>query len=59
VSIVFGAYLVLSPGDGAFAVLYVIGFYALFAGALYLALGYRLRGIDKALHETSSTTAAA
>ena len=64
VSIVFGTYLIVSPGDGAFAVLFVIGFYALFAGVTYLALGLRLRQVNKTLHgaspgtATSSTTAA-
>ena len=39
VSIVFGAFLIVAPGDGAFAVLFVIGFYALFAGVMYIAIG--------------------
>ena len=39
VSIVFGAYLIVAPGDGALAVLFVIGFYALFAGVMYIAIG--------------------
>jgi len=64
VSIVFGTYLIVSPGDGAFAVLFVIGFYALFAGVTYLALGLRLRQVNKTLQgvlsatSTTSTTAA-
>jgi uncharacterized membrane protein HdeD (DUF308 family) len=57
VSIVFGAYLIVAPGDGAFAVLFVIGFYALFAGVMYVAIGLRLRGLDKT-QETASTTRA-
>ena len=56
VSILFGAYLIVAPGDGALAVLFVIGFYALFAGVMYVAIGLRLRGIDKAL-ETAATSA--
>ncbi len=47
VGIAFGAYLVVSPGDGALAVLFVIGFYALFAGVMYLAIGMRLRSFAK------------
>jgi uncharacterized membrane protein HdeD (DUF308 family) len=57
VSIVFGAFLIVAPGDGALAVLYVIGFYALFAGVMYVAIGLRLRGLDKTL-ETAATTRA-
>jgi uncharacterized membrane protein HdeD (DUF308 family) len=57
VSIVFGAFLIVAPGDGAFAVLFVIGFYALFAGVMYVAIGLRLRGVNKTL--TASTSAGA
>jgi uncharacterized membrane protein HdeD (DUF308 family) len=57
VSIAFGAFLIVAPGDGAFAVLFVIGFYALFAGVMYVAIGLRLRGLNKTL-ETRSTTRA-
>jgi len=56
VSIVFGAYLIVAPGDGALAVVFVIGFYALFAGVMYLAIGLRLRGVNKALESGSRTT---
>ena len=59
VSIVFGALLIVAPGDGAFAVLFVIGFYALFAGVMYVAIGLRLRGLDKTLETTTTTRAAA
>ena len=58
VSVVFGAYLIVAPGDGAFAVLFVIGFYALFAGVMSVAIGLRLRGLNKTL-ETASTSAGA
>jgi len=57
VSIAFGAYLIVSPGDGALAVLFVIGFYALFAGVTYIAIGLRLRDLNKTLQSASSTTA--
>ena len=56
VSIVFGAFLIVSPGDGAFAVLFVIGFYALFAGVMYLAIGLRLREVNKTLETASRST---
>jgi uncharacterized membrane protein HdeD (DUF308 family) len=58
VSIAFGALLIVAPGDGALAVIYVIGFYALFAGVTYVAIGLRLRGLNKTLG-TASTSAGA
>ena len=59
VSILFGAYLIVAPGDGAFAVLFVIGFYALFAGVMYVAIGLRLRGLNKTLESASTSAGAA
>ena len=59
VSIAFGAYLIVAPGDGAFAVLFVIGFYALFAGVTYIAMGLRLRDVNKTLESASTTAGAA
>ena len=58
VSIAFGAFLIAAPGQGALAVLFVIGYYALFAGVMYVAIGLRLRGLNKTL-ESASTSAAA
>jgi uncharacterized membrane protein HdeD (DUF308 family) len=58
VSIAFGAFLIVAPGDGAFAVLFVIGFYALFAGVMYVAVGLRLRGLNKTLESASTSTGA-
>jgi hypothetical protein len=37
----------------------VIGFYALFAGVMYLVLGLRLRGVNKTLETASATRAGA
>jgi uncharacterized membrane protein HdeD (DUF308 family) len=59
VSIVFGALLIVAPGDGAFAVLFVIGFYALFVGVMYVAIGLRLRGVNKTLETASNRVGAA
>ena len=59
VSIVFGAYLIVAPGDGALAVLFVIGFYALFAGVLYIAMGLQLRGVNKTLESAATSAGAA
>jgi uncharacterized membrane protein HdeD (DUF308 family) len=49
VSIVFGVFLIVAPGDGIFAVLWVIGYYAIFAGIMYIAAGFRLRGVHEKL----------
>jgi len=59
VSVVFGAFLIVAPGDGAFAVLFLIGYYAIFAGVMYVAIGLRLRGLNKTLETTTSTRAGA
>jgi uncharacterized membrane protein HdeD (DUF308 family) len=64
VSIAFGVLLIAAPGDGVLAVLYLIGFYAIFAGITAIAFGLRLRGVDKDVEtfeknltgSTSSTT---
>jgi uncharacterized membrane protein HdeD (DUF308 family) len=58
VSIVFGTFLIVAPVEGAFAVLFVIGFYALFAGVTYVATGLRLRGVSKTLETAASAGAA-
>jgi uncharacterized membrane protein HdeD (DUF308 family) len=44
-SVAFGVLLVASPGSGALALLWLIGFYAILAGITYLAAGLRLRGL--------------
>jgi uncharacterized membrane protein HdeD (DUF308 family) len=59
VSILFGAFVIVAPGDGAFAILFVIGYYALFAGVMYVAIGLRLRGLNKTLETSSRTRAGA
>ena len=43
VSVLFGAYLVIFPGEGALAVLWLIGFYAIFFGVTLLYLGWQAR----------------
>ena len=45
------------PGDGALAVLFLIGFYALFAGVMYIAMGplQLRRPVNETLHAGSST----
>ena len=43
VSLLFGAYLVVFPGSGALAVLWLIGFYAIYFGVTLLGLGWLAR----------------
>jgi uncharacterized membrane protein HdeD (DUF308 family) len=42
-SIAFGALLTVQPGAGALAVAWMIAWYAIFFGCLYIALAFRLR----------------
>jgi uncharacterized membrane protein HdeD (DUF308 family) len=49
ISIAFGALLIVAPGDGIFAVLWLIGYYAIFAGIVYIAAGLRLRSVHEKL----------
>ena len=44
-SILFGAALVIFPGAGALAVVWLIGLYALLFGVVLIGLGLRLRGM--------------
>jgi hypothetical protein len=44
-SIVFGVLVLAQPVAGAFALVYLFGFYAVLTGIVQLALGSRLRGI--------------
>ena len=43
-SMIFGILLVVLPGPGALALIWLIGAYALLFGVLLLALAFRLRG---------------
>ena len=42
-SVVFGVILLARPGIGALAVVWLIGWYAILAGGLYVALAFRLK----------------
>ena len=44
-SIVFGILLVVFPGTGALALVWLIGVYAILFGVLLIALGFRLRSV--------------
>ena len=43
VSVLFGLALLVRPGAGALAVLWVIGTFAILSGVIYIALALRLR----------------
>jgi uncharacterized membrane protein HdeD (DUF308 family) len=59
ISLLFGGLLIAAPGDGALAVIWIIGFYALLAGATYVAVGLRLRTLNKELNSTTNQAATA
>jgi uncharacterized membrane protein HdeD (DUF308 family) len=42
-SVAFGRFAMVFPGDGAFALIWLIGTYAVFFGMLLIALSFRLR----------------
>ena len=55
VSIAFGAFLLFAPpATGVLAVLWLIAYYAILAGVLYVAIGLRLRGLNKTLETATS-----
>jgi uncharacterized membrane protein HdeD (DUF308 family) len=48
-SVLLGIFLVAAPGAGAIALLWVIGAFAVVAGILMIALGFRLKGANERL----------
>jgi uncharacterized membrane protein HdeD (DUF308 family) len=49
-SVAFGVLVVAAPGDGALAILWLIGVYAIVFGVLLVALGFRVRAVGKDLN---------
>src|SRR4029453_3509009 len=47
ISVLFGLFLVIRPGDGAIAVAWLIGLYAIIFGIALIALGFRLRQLGQ------------
>jgi uncharacterized membrane protein HdeD (DUF308 family) len=43
VSVLFGVGVIMAPGAGALALLWVIGIYAVFLGVMFIALAFRLK----------------
>lgn len=52
-SVVFGVLLLLFPGTGALAIVWLIGLYAIVFGVLLLALAWRLRGMQQGASGTA------
>lgn len=50
-SILFGLLLILRPGAGALAVLWLIALFAVFYGILFLVLGWKLRSLKGEIKE--------
>lgn len=53
ISVLFGAVLLWRPGVGALAVVWIIGFYAIVLGVIYIMFGLKLRK-----HQTGTPTVA-
>jgi len=55
-SVVFGVLLIINPGVGALALVWIIGAYAIVFAFLLIALGVRLRGMDRSFHQVITET---
>lgn len=58
-SILFGAFVVIFPGAGAFALLWLIGVYAIATGVLLLLLAFRVRSGARTPHHPARGATAA
>jgi uncharacterized membrane protein HdeD (DUF308 family) len=58
VSIVFGAFLVASPGEGLLSLVWLVGIWSLVFGVSSLGLAYRLHEAGSALHKAAKRAAA-
>jgi uncharacterized membrane protein HdeD (DUF308 family) len=59
VALAFGVLLIMSPATGILSVLWLVGFYAIFAGVMYIAMGFGLRdvaGAAKSVEAGSATS---
>jgi uncharacterized membrane protein HdeD (DUF308 family) len=54
-SVIFGIVLLINPGAGALAVVWLIGAYTIVFGVLLLVLGFKLRGLVRTVHQMSAT----
>jgi len=58
VALVFGVLLIMSPSQGLLSVLWLFGFYAIFAGVMDIAIGYDLREVSDAAKSVETRSAA-
>lgn len=58
-SILFGAFVVIFPGAGALALLWLIGVYAVAVGVLLIVLGFRVRSVTRTPHHPARGATAA
>jgi uncharacterized membrane protein HdeD (DUF308 family) len=56
-SIVFGILLIVLPGSGALAIVWLLGSYALLFGILTLMLAFRLRGMPETISHSATGAA--
>ncbi len=54
-SILFGVILVLFPAAGALSLVWLIGAFAIASGVFWIALGWRLRGVNEMAKRDAST----
>jgi uncharacterized membrane protein HdeD (DUF308 family) len=59
VALAFGVLLIMSPTTGILSVLWLVGFYAIFAGFMYIAMGYGLRDVAGAAKSVEASSTAA
>jgi uncharacterized membrane protein HdeD (DUF308 family) len=53
-SVVFGILLLVTPGDGALVITWLIGWYALFFGVTVVSLAFRLRRLQTDAHDAAT-----
>ncbi len=58
-SIAFGVFVLIAPGAGALAVVWLIGLFAIASGVMLVVLAFRLRARQQAPHDASGTSTAA
>jgi uncharacterized membrane protein HdeD (DUF308 family) len=56
-ALALGVLLIMSPSAGILSVLWLIGFYAIFAGFMYIAMGYSLRDVAGAAKSVEAQSA--
>jgi uncharacterized membrane protein HdeD (DUF308 family) len=56
-AVIFGILVVLFPGDGALALIWTVGLFAIVFGVLLIVLGFRLRSVNKEIETRESRLA--